>query len=411
MVAPHVQQAALAFYEAGQLARFVTSVCDDPTSLHQRFLTSVGKLIGLDLEREFQRRTIQSLPPAIVETHPWAELLRVAVARMDRDRRLSDFIWEKTELGFDRMVARKLNQSLTGVYGYEHISLATFRRARELGIPIAYDVPAPETGLMRKIMEEETGRFPELKSAYLDHTAKREKRRIDRRRAEWACADTVIVSSRFCRDTYAHAGLDTGKVRIVPLGAPPPLDINAVTAGGSQPDTPLKVLWAGSFSLTKGAHYLLDAWRLGRFGSNVQLNVFGNVTLPPRLLEGLPEGIQFSKPIPRPQLMERYQQSDVLAFPTLCDSFGMVATEAWSQGLPVITTESAGAADFLQHGLNGLLIKSRDASAIADAINWCLTHRAELRTMRIAARETAARWQWADYRSALRQATQPLFNR
>jgi hypothetical protein len=36
MVAPHVQQAARALHEAGQLERFITSVQDDPASLRDR---------------------------------------------------------------------------------------------------------------------------------------------------------------------------------------------------------------------------------------------------------------------------------------------------------------------------------------------------------------------------------------
>ena len=88
----------------------------------------------------------------------------------------------------------------------------------------------------------------------------------------------------------------------------------------------------------------------------------------------------------------------VLIFPTLCDGFGMVATEAWSRGLPVITTDRAGAADLLVPHRNGLLIPAGDPAAIVGCIEWCLTHRAELRAMREAALATAAGWQWSDYR-------------
>ena len=82
----------------------------------------------------------------------------------------------------------------------------------------------------------------------------------------------------------------------------------------------------------------------------------------------------------------------------------MVATEAWSRGLPVITTDHAGASDLLKTGENGLLIKARDGDAISSVIEWCLSHRTELRAMREASRATAARWQWSDYRRALAAA-------
>src|SRR5262249_47330293 len=91
----------------------------------------------------------------------------------------------------------------------------------------------------------------------------------------------------------------------------------------------------------------------------------------------------------------------VLIFPTLCDGFGLVVTEAFAHGLPVITTSRAGAADFVQHGVNGLVIPAGDVSAIAEALQWCLSHRGKLKAMRRAALETAKRMQWSDFRQAL----------
>jgi glycosyltransferase involved in cell wall biosynthesis len=79
----------------------------------------------------------------------------------------------------------------------------------------------------------------------------------------------------------------------------------------------------------------------------------------------------------------------------------MVVTEAWSRGLPVITTDRAGASDLLKTGENGLLIRAGDAQAIAEALDWCLSHRKELRAMRDASLATAQRWQWTDYRRRL----------
>jgi glycosyltransferase involved in cell wall biosynthesis len=47
--------------------------------------------------------------------------------------------------------------------------------------------------------------------------------------------------------------------------------------------------------------------------------------------------------MPREELPKVYQEHDVLVFPTLGDSFGFVALEAMSFGLPVIATTCAGA--------------------------------------------------------------------
>jgi glycosyltransferase involved in cell wall biosynthesis len=82
----------------------------------------------------------------------------------------------------------------------------------------------------------------------------------------------------------------------------------------------------------------------------------------------------------------------------------MVVSEAMSQGLPVITTDWAGVAQFIRPGENGLIVPVRDSEALGNALIWCAEHRTELRDMGMRARETAAQWQWADYRHAVAKA-------
>ena len=167
------------------------------------------------------------------------------------------------------------------------------------------------------------------------------------------------------------------------------------------PVSVLKVLWAGSFSLRKGAHYFLEAWRLLAPGRNARADIYGALQLPNSALDAVSDGLAFHSSVPRGDLFPAFESADVLVFPTLSDGFGMVVMEAFAHGLPVITTDQAGAVDFVQHGVNGLVVPARDSNALRDALQWCLDNRARLHEMRLAALETAKRWQWADYRQAL----------
>lgn len=396
-VANFVQQVARSLHEAGQLDRFITTVRDNPSAAYQRIACAGGRLVGKDMAAQFQRRAITEIPVEHVETHPWGELLRLASGSLDRDGRITDFVWDHTERAFDRRVARKLSPRLSAVYGYEYSSLATFKRARELGIKVVYDVPAPDARFVHELLAAEMDAFPELRTAYHRHTAAREATRLARRRAEWDAADLILVNSQFTKQTYVHAGLKCDAVRVVNLGAPPPIDRSVALAGPAR-DRPLTLIWAGTFSIRKGAHYLLEAWRRGRLGRHARLQIFGSVGLPDRLLRPLPEGIELRGSVPRAELLEHYCDADALMFPTLCDGFGLVVTEAWSRGVPVITTERAGAADLLRQNENGRLIPAGNAEAIAAAVAWCADHRDELRAMREAAYATAVNWQWRDYR-------------
>lgn len=407
-VAPFVQQAALALHEAGWLDRFITSLRYNPASRRQRVACSVAGLVRFDLERQLRRRTITGIPEASVHSLPWGEIARLLVHRFDRGGRLADLVWERTEPAFDRAVSRRLRAGVqTAVYGFEYSSLATFTRARELGMRVFYDMPAPEPRYVQKLLDDEAARFPVLRTPYYRHTAVREEPRIARRLAEWQAADVIVAASTFTRDSFSRAGLDISKVRIVPYGAPPAIPAREAQTGGSAAG-PLQLLWAGTFSVRKGAHYLLEAWRRHSLGRNTRLRVFGAVTLPPELLNPVPQGVEFCGSIPRSELMAHYQNSDALLFPTLCDGFGMVVTEAWSRGLPVITTARAGAADLLKPGVNGLIHAAGNSEAIAATIAWCHDHRDELQAMREPSRQTAANWQWADYRRALQDSLHPF---
>jgi len=401
MTASFVQQAARSLYEAGQLERFVTTVRYDPDKVSQRATFAVGRLLGMDLERQFRRRAITEIPTHLVEAHPFAELVRLGVSRIDRDRRATDFVWQRATHAFDRRVASSLRSNTGGVYGYEYVSLATLRRADELGIPSAYDVPAPEPDFVHSILDRELEKFPELITPWHRWTAKREPERTIRRHTEFGLANVVIANSRFTRDSFQTSGLDIAKVQVVPLGAPPPIPRDEALSGGSAPDHPLQLLWSGTFGIRKGAHILLDAWRRHNLGRLARLRVHGAVALPDRVLKPLPEGVEIVGSVPHGEMMEAFRNADALVFPTLCDGFGMVVNEAWSRGVPVITTRSAGASELLHDRRDGLLIEAGSPDAIASAIEWCHTHRAELRAMREQAHATASGWQWSDFRRRL----------
>jgi len=57
-----------------------------------------------------------------------------------------------------------------------------------------------------------------------------------------------------------------------------------------------------------------------------------------------------------------YRGSDVFLFPTLYDSFANVIGEALACGLPVITTEQAGGAEFVIKGESGFVVKNAYAT-------------------------------------------------
>ncbi len=391
-----VQQAGRALFEAGMLQRFITTVVDRPAARWRRW---AARSVWLD--NELRRRAVTGFPIDLAVAHPGAELLRLLVRRFDRTGVSTDRVWEWSEHGFDAWVARHALAGAQAVYAYEHAALSTFRVAKARGMTCLYDVPAAEHEYTQHVRDEEIAAYPELDSPYERHTRERCARRTERRRQEWHAADLIFAGSEFTKLTYAAAGLNVSKVRVIAPGAPP---VGPEVMPGTDPrqDQPARFLFVGAVALHKGVHHLLAAWRQLRLSARTAtLEIVGDMALPRAVLRDCPDSVRFTGRLLSEKVFERYRQADALVFPTLCDGFGMVVTEAFSQGLPVITTPRAGAADLIREGVNGFVVPAADPETLARTLDWCLTHRADLFAMRAAARATAAAWQWSDYRRQL----------
>ncbi|MFM8809384.1 MAG: glycosyltransferase family 4 protein, partial [Chthoniobacterales bacterium] len=335
-------------------------------------------------------------------TYPWRELVRLIDGKLNRDEIRRDRIFHWALDGFDAWAAKQMKPPVRMVYGYETQCLRTFTAARERGIKTVLDLPSPEHDYVENLLAAEYAKFPELKTPAKEYFRGLQKERTARRHREFELADVVVANSSLTAKTWAAAGLDGSKIRVVTLGGPPPEAHGA--HGGSRGKGPLRLVWAGTFSVRKGAHYLLEAWRRWNPEDAVVLDVFGSVALPDSLMANLSENIVFHGPVNRECVLEKFLRSDLLVFPTLCDGFGLVVLEAMSRGLPVLTTKQAGASDLVKDQVNGLVVEAANTDRLVDVLQWAASNREALGTMRAAALQTAEENQWKDYGVKLRNA-------
>ena len=375
----------------------MTGYVDRPEVRWRRLLSQMGRMTGVDIDRAFRRRQLRSSPWDAVYTFPAWELMRVAAMHAGMDARLGDMLFHKSIHSLERRTIGVLDEATTHVYCYEYSARATFEAAARKGIRRIYEVPSPEYAFVERLLAEEARAFPELRTRATPYFERVRAERLERRRREWDLADLVVVNSTFTLKTFAQAGYDTGKVAVIPLGAP---DVAVVRADEPREGRPFQFLWAGTFSIRKGGHHLLKAWRMMR-DTGAELHIYGAWSLPDRLRADLPPSIHFHGSIPQSELLRRYAEADILVFPTLCDGFGMVVTEALARGLPVITTDRAGAADIVSHGKNGLIVPGGDTAQLAATMEWCAAHRDEVAAMRPKALETARERPWSVYRAEL----------
>lgn len=395
---PHATNAALALLERGVLERFVTGFVWRPDGQLGSMLARVKHPAAERLGRELRRRTIECLPADIVQPYPVWDLLVKVTAGLGLGPVMTDRVWDFANNKFDTYVARYQVPDGEAIQAFEYAALASFERAKEIGVARVLHLPSLDSREFEELQRRERHDWPELASPHDAYFNARFERRYERRRAEIALADVIITNSSLTARSHIAAGADPAKVHAVPLAAPPP--ISDVIERPGCVKRQLTVMWAGPFSLRKGAHYMVEAWKQIAVGGAARLEVYGCVTVPERVVAAAGDDVTFHGSVSRSSLYEAYKEADVLVFPTLSDGFGMVVAEAFAHGLPVITTDQAGAADLVTSD-NGLVIPAADPRALADALRWCLDNRSRLAEMRHHALDTARRRQWSAFRRDL----------
>lgn len=396
-VGPDIQQSARALHENGWLGTYYTTFALTEHGIPIRAAELLDRRFGLRLAAELRRRAIVEFPPELAKLFPWWEIPRTLASRANLDRRLVDELFRRSIIGFDRYVARRVN-GYSAVYAGNGAAYETFLAAKKQNIPCIYSVRSLHPAFDAEMEKRECEVFPALRGG-ASATEKTNMLFGERRHKEWEMADLVVMLSDVCRESYVARGLDTTKVRVVAPGFPeigPRVDATAKHTNG-----PLKVLWAGTFSLRKGAHYFLQAIDLIPESIDLEIVVHGKNDIPKSISAASGRRITFRPTLPRAELLDQFRLADVFVLPTLSDAYGMAISEAMSQGLPAITTASAGASMFIKSGENGFVVPEADADALSRMLCWCALNRTALPQMGMRARETAKSWQWHHYRSAL----------
>jgi glycosyltransferase involved in cell wall biosynthesis len=103
------------------------------------------------------------------------------------------------------------------------------------------------------------------------------------------------------------------------------------------------------------------------------------------------------------KLQSYYAAADAFVFPTTYDAFGMVLLEAMASGLPVFSSDRAGAAELIDTGRDGF-VSALDDWVEATAAG--LRNRDSLRAVGRAAEQTARRHDWS---TVVREVEQVYF--
>ncbi|MBB6638141.1 glycosyltransferase [Cohnella thailandensis] len=199
-------------------------------------------------------------------------------------------------------------------------------------------------------------------------------------------SDGIITISNNVKDTIAEMyGIEWGiKPELVPLGLfnrTETIENLHKASHSSLEINPIKVLFVGRLEPRKGVDILLNAFRLCYNDSlPIELILAGNKKIP--FKNGLTmeeiftrssdkkiqEKVKFLGEVSDEELHQLYTKCDIFVAPSRYESFGLVYLEAMKYEKPVIGCAVGGVPEIIEDGVNGLLVKSEDATELAQVI-------------------------------------------
>ncbi len=267
----------------------------------------------------------------------------------------------------------------------------------------------PHPGRVREILEQERVAYPECASSLdKEWELALPPEDFERLVQESGMADHWIAASSFTRQTLVESGVAGERISVIPYG----VDLNHFCpdfqARTARPNNhKLRLLFVGTITQRKGIKYLLEAIR--RFHpADLELIVCGRTVDSLDLFQPFKDHVQVRPFVNAQELLAAYQSADAFVFPSLAEGFGHVLLEAMASGLPIVSTTRTAAPDLIRSGQEGFILGPGDAGALAERIDWMMSHRRDLRNMGQAARQTAEHFTWARFRQRVAEVVGPI---
>lgn len=159
--------------------------------------------------------------------------------------------------------------------------------------------------------------------------------------------------------------------------------------------TPNRILFLGKLGSAKGTHDLLQALQLlvARH-PDVRLILGGDGDLDGTCAEierlGIARYVEVAGWVNGADKLALLQRAAIFVLPSYAEGMPMSVLEAMAAGLVVVATRVGGIPEAVSDGREGLLIEPGDVAALAEALDWLLSHEEARRRMGKAGRRRVA---------------------
>ena len=329
----------------------------------------------------------------------WLQLVSLRSAKSDRRR---SEIFNRIDAGLSRKAGREALRSGAGLLLYSGYALEAFKMVQDAGVPRLLFVYHPQGDYVRRILEEDFSRHPEVAASHqrhLDEIAMNEGERVAE---EIGLATGIACASSFtARSVRACMGSKNVEPAVIPYGCFPPVSRNR---GRSFKASRPQVLFVGQGTQRKGLHHLLKVWREG-FHQSADLTLVLNQVDPgiTAMISALPVRPRVLEGLSREGLTAEFERSDIFVLPSLVEGFGLVYLEALAAGCHVIGTNNTGLPDLNLPDQAATITNAGDLDALKHALEAAINQAAGGNLDREAIRACATTKSWAKFREGIRQ--------
>ncbi|TRX23000.1 glycosyltransferase family 4 protein [Flavobacterium franklandianum] len=360
--------------------------------------------------KDLKRRSLDKSWQPYTKSKSFYEFGRLLASKLHLDFLLSHekgfFCIDKVYQKHDKWVANSLvaakKEGITGVYAYEDGALATFAKAKKLDINCIYDLPIGYWKSARLLMQNEFDSNPnwsETLTGFNDSQTK-----LHKKDQELSLADIVFVASSFTKKTLEEYPGNLPEIKVIPYGFP---EVSQKKKYLSLVNRKLKILFVGGLSQRKGLSYLFEA--VEGLQNKVELTIIGNKAVPNcNALNIALEQHHWIPSLSHDQVLSCMREHDVFVFPSLFEGFGLVITEAMSQGVPVITTDRTAGPDVIKDGVDGWIVPAGSSEAIKEVFTKILETPEIVEQFGLAAQQKAQTRPWAVYGQEMADALSSL---
>ena len=309
-----------------------------------------------------------------------------------------DKVYQKHDKWVANSLAKAKKEGITGVYAYEDGALATFTKAKQLGLHCIYDLPIGYWKSARLLMQKEFDINPDWSSTLTGFNDSPDK--LNKKDQELALSDIIFVASSFTKKTLEEYSGNLPEIKVIPYGFP---EVKQKKEYKPLANRKLKVLFIGGLSQRKGLSYLFDA--VEGMQNEVELTIVGHKAVANcNVLNLALEKHKWIPSLSHDLVLACMREHDVFVFPSLFEGFGLVITEAMSQGVPVITTDRTAGPDIIKDGEDGWIVPSGSSIAIKEVFTKIIETPEIIEQFGVAAQQKAQTRPWSVYGQEMAEA-------